>query len=186
LSYDRRYAPFTILGVETDVKQKYTVHANALEFETTLGGRIDRLDCKDGRIRVVDYKTGAALANVNAVENIFKPLKTEKHSDYYLQTLLYSTIVSDSIEKNPKSLPVAPALFYIQRSSKDDYNPMLSFKEGLIMDIKNSQETYMSLLSEVINEIFDSSVPFKSPTDESKCKKCAFAKLCGRQTGDKK
>ena len=97
------------------------------QFHTTLGGIIDRLDSitlPDGteRIRVVDYKTGSRRQkSLATVEAIFLQESLKDHSDYYLQTFLYSHIVS----LTAGGTPVSPALLFIQHAAADDYDPTL-------------------------------------------------------------
>lgn len=70
-----------------------------------LGGIVDRIDqpAHGKGLRVLDYKTGSpANPNFKAVEEIFDSNNIEKHSDYYLQTLLYAVIVAN--DKQPQSV----------------------------------------------------------------------------------
>jgi hypothetical protein len=67
-----------------------------------IGGIVDRIDLislPDGteRIRVVDYKTGSSrLKPLPDIASIFDPTYVKNHSDYYLQTILYSCLINDS------------------------------------------------------------------------------------------
>jgi CRISPR/Cas system-associated exonuclease Cas4 (RecB family) len=176
LSYDKNNTPFDIVDIEMSVKADLTIHSTK-EFRTTIGGRIDRLDCKDGRIRVIDYKTGTKVASANGVDDLF--ISNDKHTDYYLQTFLYSMIVSDDTKANPAELPVSPALLFIQHISKDDYDPTLKFGDELIADIKVYKDEYMEQLNKVITEIFDQSKPFNACDNSKTCSFCPYRKLCG-------
>src|SRR5207248_7345281 len=62
LDADAQYAPFEILGLEQELVSDYEPENSVpvpggLE-KLRLGGKVDRLDRKDGQIRIVDYKTG--------------------------------------------------------------------------------------------------------------------------------
>lgn len=176
LSYDRNNTPFDLIDIELSVKTDLAIHSTK-DFHTTIGGRIDRLDCKDGRIRVIDYKTGTKVASANYVSDFFVP--NEKHTDYYLQTFLYSMIVSGDQKANPAELPVSPALLFIQHISKDDYDPTLKFGEEPITDIRVYKDEYMEQLNQVITEIFDQSKPFTACDNSKICSFCPYSKLCG-------
>ena len=176
LSYDRNNTPFDLIDIELSVKTDLAIHSTK-DFHTTIGGRIDRLDCKNGRIRVIDYKTGTKVASANYVSDFFVP--NEKHTDYYLQTFLYSMIVSGDQKANPAELPVSPALLFIQHISKDDYDPTLKFGEEPITDIRVYKDEYMEQLNQVITEIFDQSKPFTACDNSKICSFCPYRKLCG-------
>ena len=186
LEIDQRLAPFTIIGLEVDVVGKLQIQMGDHSFSTRIGGRIDRLDSigadtSDERIRVIDYKTGSRrirpLADVDA---IFDPANIHNHSDYYLQTFLYSHLISVSPRFNPMQLPVSPALLFIQHTQGEDYDPTLLLGKEKILDIKDTKDLFRTRLLEKINEIFNPDIPFQ-PTDDSKiCRTCPYAQLCGK------
>ena len=186
LQIDMNLAPFTIRGLEGDVFKYIQVKNSQDTREIEVGGRIDRLDevtDQDGRrrIRVVDYKTGYnppnALADVDAV---FSRANQSKHSDYYLQAMLYSMIVSQSKEVNPNDLPVSPALLFIQRAGVEKYNPILKFNKEEIIDMKKYNEAFESHLINVVSEILNPEIPFSPTDDRETCHRCAFSTICGQ------
>lgn len=184
LTIDKQLESFNILGLEKPVMRSWTIEPIEGEpFTTTIGGTIDRLDSVmiegEERIRVVDYKTGGGNPEgISNVENIFDNTKIEKHSNYYLQTFLYGLIVSGSEEYNSQHKKVSPALFFVQRSSQESYDPTLKFGKESIADVKVWKMEFEERLKGVINEIFSPSIPFK-PTDEiSRCVNCPFKGLC--------
>ena len=185
LRIDRQLAPFDILGLEMPVKRQWTVEpaGGGKAFVTTLGGTIDRLDCVtehgERKIRVVDYKTGRArLEPMPDVEAIFGQEKIEKHSDYYLQTFLYSLIVRNDAGYNPQGLKVVPALFFVQQSSMESYNPVLKMGREVVADISQYSQELEERLQGVVNEIFSPDIPFKPTETTSRCTNCPFAEIC--------
>jgi RecB family exonuclease len=52
------YAPFTFVGTDNQVNEEISVQISEGTFQSRIGGYIDRLDSKDGTLRIVDYKTG--------------------------------------------------------------------------------------------------------------------------------
>ena len=186
LKTDMELAPFTIIGLEYDVKEDLCVG----EFTTTIGGRIDRLDqvtlmnkAHDGtspersqaeRIRVIDYKTGSRkLRPLTDVEAIFDPANIPNHSDYYLQTFIYANIVRHST-----SLPVSPALLFIQHAGAESYDPTLTFGNTPILDVAESEKLFSEHLHQTIEEIFNLSVPFTPTPNDDVCKTCPYFCLC--------
>ena len=175
LSIDRKIAPFTIEGLEADV----AMPLQTASMQTIVGGRIDRLDriVKDGReqIRVIDYKTGSHVPTPLAgVEAIFEQEQLKNHSDYYLQTFLYSIIVG----RGHKGTAVSPALLFIQHSGADDYSPVLKFGKEYIADVAPYEETFMEQLTETVDEMFATDTPFMPTTDRTRCTNCPYHMLC--------
>lgn len=180
LEIDMKLAPFTILGVEKEVKKDMSIG----NLNIKIGGRIDRLDIirddEGERIRVVDYKTGSYLPYpLKGVDEIFDPKKIQNHNDYYLQTFLYSLLVHDSQEYNTDDLPVSPALLYIQHSGVQNYDPTLCFGKEKIVNVASYRNSYMTNLLHVINKIFDKSDMFEPTNDENICSTCPYANMCG-------
>lgn len=180
LEVDMQLAPFTIIGLEKDV----IVPMSTGQFDTTIGGRIDRIDkitgAKGERIRVIDYKTGSReLKPLAGVEEIFAPQNNKSHNDYYLQTFIYANII-----RNKTETPVSPALLFIQQAGSEEYDPTLCFGKTRIYDVAESRESFMQLLQQKINEIFDPSNPFTPTDDERKCQYCPYITLCRHYSPD--
>jgi CRISPR/Cas system-associated exonuclease Cas4 (RecB family) len=183
---DIRLTPFTILGLEYDVKRN--IPFADLPYILSMGGRIDRLDLvgegtPEEHIRVVDYKTGSsrlkALADVDA---IFEPENIHEHSDYYLQTFIYADIVSKDYSSllipHSSSPRVTPALIFIQHAAADDYDPTLCFGQQKITDIADYSTHFNELLEAKVNEIFSKDIPFTPTKDLKTCQSCPYALLC--------
>lgn len=190
LVYDMKCAPIRIIRNEAKVSTTLSIDSkdidgNAVCLPIRIGGIIDRLDMvgneREGyRLRVVDYKTGFKEPDkMNNVSDIFDPKNIEKHSDYYLQTMLYSYIISDSDEYNADRRPVSAALMYVQKTRREDYTPVLSIGDSMVNDFNVFKEEYHHGLSELISDILNPALPF-SPTDTAKnCENCPFADMCG-------
>ena len=178
ITIDHRLAPFTILGLECDVKRQLTPSATYFQ-PSIIGGRIDRLDLitdgSDEYIRVVDYKTSNRRPKPIAdVEAIFLPENIREHSDYYLQTFVYADIIS----RQRPDHKVSPALVFIQHAGGDNYDPTLCFGSQPVRDIAQVSARFNELLEETITEMFSPDVPFQPTSDQRTCSTCPFAALC--------
>ena len=183
LQIDLQLAPFTIHALEYEVVHDWTIHQGDTSFTTTIGGSIDRLDAvttdQQERIRVIDYKTGGGKMNaLPDVESIFET--NDSHNGYYLQTLLYSSIVRQDQKLNTEQLPVSPALLFIQHSAAEDYDPTLFFGKERIIDVQPFIVPFTERLQKCIDEIFNAEVPFLPVEDQKTCRNCPYAQLCGR------
>lgn len=185
LEVDKQLAPFYIVGLEVDVAESLTVDlGNGKQFQTRIGGRIDRLDSVDsdgiGRIRVIDYKTGRDNKGVmNTVEDIFDTENLHKHNDYYLQTFIYSKIVRHDARLNPHGDAVSPALLFIQNATGDNYDPTLCLSKKPMTDIADVSNIIDTLLKAKVNEMFNAAEPFAPTPHTERCASCPYANLCG-------
>ena len=187
IEIDKRLAPFTIIDLECDVERDLSLQTSAISH-LKLGGRIDRLDqLSDGRIRVVDYKTGShRLKPLASVEDIFVPAKIHDHSDYYFQTFVYADIVSrkqaDILHQTSdiRHHAVSPALLFIQHAGAPNYDPTLCFGKDKILDIAEHSARFNELLEQKVNEIFSSEIPFTPTTDLKICRSCPYLQMCRR------
>ena len=188
LEIDGRLAPFKIEDIESSVYKNITIHTSSGNRTIDIGGRIDRLDqiydktTNTERIRVIDYKTGRCPSKkINSVEEVFEmPTVSEKHADYYLQTMLYASIIRHNKKANPRQLPVSPALLFIQQSSGDDYDPTITIGKDYVNDIADYEEDFTKRLTAIVAEIFEPDIPFNPTEDKSACEHCPYRKICGR------
>ena len=151
-----------------------------------IGGVVDRIDEVQHEggcaIRVVDYKTGRVpTQRVGDLEAIFSTQNiSARHTDYYLQAFLYSTIVRSSPEWNINRLPVSPALLFIQHASRDDYDPVLSLGKERVEDVEVYRSEFWERLHTLLNEIFNPRIPFTPTPDRRRCEHCSYRPLCER------
>ena len=169
LKIDSRLAPFTILGLENVVMKDINVKTAEGQLTTTIGGRIDRMDCvtcADGvrRIRVIDYKTGK---------------NNKKNDGYILQSFIYSLLVDESPMMNTDKLEVSPALLYIQHSAGKDFDPTVVYEKEKVTDVSKYREEFMNTVEQIIAEIFNPEQPFACTDDKTACTHCPYCNLCG-------
>ena len=169
LKIDSRLAPFTILGLENVVMKDINVKTAEGQLTTTIGGRIDRMDCvtcADGvrRIRVIDYKTGK---------------NNKKNDGYILQSFIYSLLVDESPIMNPEKLEVSPALLYIQHSAGKDFDPTVVYEKEKVTNVSKFREEFMNIVEQIIAEIFNPEQPFACTDDKTVCTHCPYSNLCG-------
>ena len=157
------------------------------QYNLTIGGIIDRLDILTDkqtgkpRIRVVDYKTGNQPSSpIKNIDEIFDPNNIRsKHSNYYLQAILYSLIVSRSKEWNPAGHPVSPALLFIKQAPANHYDPTLHIDKHPISDVTVYEEEFLTKLKHTLADIYSPDTPFTPTDDRKKCELCPYRMLCG-------
>lgn len=196
LRIDKANAPFDILALETDFYKEFSFEVNGIRRVIRLGGQVDRLDRVGRQVRVVDYKTGRPLtSSAPSVEEIFNPDYVDsKHTVYYLQSFLYSDIISRSREAQEACRiagdPVAPALLFIRQAKDETYNPILKVKDegqegkrkatfSEVNDIASVHEEFASGLGTLLANIFDEGKPFEPTVHKDRCETCVFKDICG-------
>ena len=176
LGHDLRYAPFTLVATELPVHEPITIQTSEGPVESTIGGYIDRLDSKEGTLRIVDYKTGGNADMPTCVKALFIPGK--ERSNYVFQTFLYAAIMSRKREEK-----IAPSLLYIHRAASDEYSPVICLKEPRkpevpVNDFSVYEKEFREELHQLLEEIFNKEVPFVQTEIKEKCAYCDFKALC--------
>ena len=204
LKIDQQLCPFSILAMEEEAKVytqlSFTIpsggalkggalvsSAPTKQYSLTIGGIIDRLDAVTDkqtgkrRIRVVDYKTGNKPSSaIKSIEEVFDPKNiASKHSNYFLQAILYSLIVSGSKEWNAANDPVSPALLFIKQAPANDYDPTLLIDKHPISDVTVYEEEFLTKLKETVADMYSPDAAFTPTDDRKKCELCPYRMLCG-------
>ena len=189
LEYDKKNCPITIVDVEKKIYDSITFDTDRGSRTLKIKGIIERLDIvknDDGHLqmRVVDYKTGSREpGNVKSVSDIFTPegANSNAHTDYYLQTLLYSRIIALPMQGAAQNgtYPVVPALLYPHRSKAENYDPVLKIGKEKITDIKALAEEYNDGFIRVLKDIYDYSRPFAATQNAEQCGRCFYKNICG-------
>ena len=204
LKIDQQLCPFSILAMEEEAKVytqlSFTIpsggalkggalvsNAPTKQYNLTIGGIIDRLDAVTDkqtgkrRIRVVDYKTGNKPSSaIKSIEEVFDPKNiASKHSNYFLQAILYSLIVSRSKEWNAANDAVSPALLFIKQAATNDYDPTLCIDKHPISDVTVYEEEFLTKLKETVADMYSPDAAFTPTDDRKKCELCPYRMLCG-------
>lgn len=178
LRNDLQHTPFEMVAMEKKVSEKITIQTALGPLTLRLGGTIDRMDAKEGTLRIVDYKTGGSPKIPANIEQLFTP--SETRPNYIFQTFLYAAIMS---RKQP--LMVAPALLYIHRAASESYSPVIEMGEPRkpkipVNNFAFFEDEFRERLQALLEEIFDEKEPFTQTEDIKKCAYCDFKAICKR------
>lgn len=163
LEHDRLCCPFTYIASEKDASAKFSVDGHSIYVH----GFIDRLDEKDGVMRVIDYKTGKEHSKSVPISQLFTP--EAKDSDHLRQTLLYCLMM-----ESETTSPLEPHIYYT--NSQDIDLPTLRDKS--YAEVK---EEFYSSLSALFREMLNPDIPIEARPDSnqhSHCTYCPFTSLC--------
>ena len=179
LRHDEQIAPFVIKELED--RDAYTplfsIEVEGREEQVRLMGIIDRVDIHQNKTRIVDYKTGKDQLRYGDFEGLFDE-EGKGQNKALLQTLFYTLVY----EKARNVSEVEPHLYTVK-----DFSLGTQFiektKEKLILRDENLaglKDQFALKLKEKLNELFDSSIPFRQTANTDNCKYCSFKGICQR------
>ncbi|MDO9154142.1 MAG: PD-(D/E)XK nuclease family protein, partial [Paludibacter sp.] len=176
LRTDKDYAPFKYLNSEERCKISFPIEAG----EVNLKGFIDRVDEKDERIRILDYKTGAGNLNFKSLSEVFEHNNHNKNK-FVLQTFLYGIFYK---EKAAGKI-ITPGIYFIRNVFNDGFSTTLNYKPDpktnlAVEDFVQFEDEFNIGLRACLNEIFDPEIPFFQTTNTSPCEYCLFTGICSR------
>ncbi len=185
LDYDLSRAPFELLGVEAGEKKGIVMDIALESYGLSVGlkGIIDRIERKDGVVRIVDYKTGRDDKSFDEIAKLFD--KNEKNrKKAVFQTFLYSLLYLNSSQV-VKEASVQASLFNIRDLFADDFTPLIQQKAPRgkgreVEDVRPFLSEFGDRLTALLEEIFDQDTPFAQTEDVKKCLYCPYRGICNR------
>lgn len=173
IAYDRKQAPFYIHALEYSLSVPFELPGTDISLR--LGGIIDRLDEKEGKVRILDYKSSGKAKSFKEIEDLFA--QNDRRASHIFQTFLYASVL---IKDQQGTQAVVPALLYLQEAGAEDYSPVIPYQKEEISDFRPMLESFDTSFSEKIKELFDNQVPFKQTEAVKNCLYCDFKDLCNR------
>ena len=185
LKFDQRYAPFKILGLEASTRDGYTidfpVKNSTGAFTVGIKGKTDRIDLKQGKVRVIDYKTGRDERDFESVESLIDR-DDKKRNKAVFQVFFYSYLFYKTSSENYDQ--IEPGLYNSRDLFDKEFSWQILHKTGAdqiqVTDFRKYEAEFQEVVSTVIHEIWDPSIDFSQVTDHSKCKFCPYKEICGR------
>ncbi|MEM9857313.1 MAG: PD-(D/E)XK nuclease family protein [Bacteroidota bacterium] len=170
LKLDEQYAPFEVVGVE----ERYSTEIPLQDDLTVaMGGLVDRIDKKDGLVRLIDYKTGSDKQKFRNVEELFLRKDRNKAA---LQTFAYTLM-----HKKENGERVVPIVF--NKNALFQNESSLFYHEDdkqQVKDVTLYLNEYREKLKETLHEIFVSDQSFDQTEYVKKCELCPYKEICGR------
>ncbi|MCU0403250.1 MAG: PD-(D/E)XK nuclease family protein [Chitinophagaceae bacterium] len=181
LEIDRGYVPFKVYHTEVSFQHHLQINTLDGKKRITLKGNIDRVDEKDGLVRMVDYKTGGDRIEFDSLDGLLM-VHGEKQNKGALQTLLYALMFSKTHPEYSRFEPALVVLRGMKKAGND--NVRLKDKSADIEVSADNIDNYLFQVEEgvkkVIEEIFDKEVSFNQTNDLRVCSYCDYKGICGR------
>ena len=174
LEKDEIASPFEIIGIEQKYSYDLPINLFGQWVKVGLKGIIDRIDRRNGIIRIIDYKTGKDESSFKDIPGLFDG-NDDKRNKAIFQTFFYALLF---IKNNPQYAdgPIISGLYNVKELYNPDFDPRIKLKinrkSSCIDDVVPFMGEYESYLSRLITEIYDPSMPFKHREDQDKCFFC--------------
>jgi RecB family exonuclease len=181
LDIDAKRVPFKVHHLEVTFKQELDLTVQGQPQRILLKGNIDRVDEKDGVVRMVDFKTGNDKIEFASVQELLTP-HGEKLNKGALQTLLYAYMFSKA---HPQYKHFEPALVVLRHTLKAGFDKVrLVDKAGGSEVTAENINDYLPTVAEglkvVLEELLDTHVPFDQTPHLTTCGYCDYKGICGR------
>lgn len=171
LKVDIKSTPFRYIGSEYRFNTTYKVNEQlAVNFK----GSIDRIDNIGDSVRIIDYKTGTGETKFKDIQQLFDSTK-DKRPYQILQVFVYGLFF---LMQNPDT-KLSPAVYYL-RSIFNDFDPKITMDKVPVIDLNSCLPEFKDKFDEVVEEIFNPSVPFTQTQNNKNCQWCSFKDLCNK------
>lgn len=175
--YDAAADSFAVISTERDVEYDFPFVADGRELKVRFKGFADRVDSlDDGKIRVVDYKTGAEHLTFDGLSQLFCGEAKQRLSNF-INTLLYAMMLRYEYGRD-----AVPALYYVRKMADEGYSPLIFDKSLERSGVPYSEYAaeFEEYVGATLREMFDPSVLFRQCDDADACNSCDFAAVCAR------
>lgn len=180
LEMDESYAPFEIKSLENDRDGDYSrllpVTVDQEVFEVSLKGIIDRVDRKDGTVRVIDYKSGKDTTEMKNLESVLDRDSAHRNKAGF-QTMYYAWLYASKYGSEDR---IIPGIFNIQELFVGDFDFRLKQNGRPVDDARPYLAEFEERFTNLLAEIYDRSQPFDQTENELKCVWCDFKGICER------
>jgi CRISPR/Cas system-associated exonuclease Cas4 (RecB family) len=175
LKVDMELTPFTLVSLEENYKTTLGIEVNGEKIKINVGGKIDRVDRINGKLRVLDYKTGYVKSkSFKAVDELFKSDVKDPKKEV-LQAMIYTWVLSELTQETD----FQPAIYSLRELFRDNFNPEISWYQHdfSFPDLKGD---FVAALKSLLTEIYSAENSFNQTPHIEHCKYCAYKTICQR------
>ncbi|MGM0622123.1 MAG: PD-(D/E)XK nuclease family protein, partial [Bacteroidota bacterium] len=176
LEIDKQQAPFQLVSLEGNYQTELEINLNEKNVPVVIGGKIDRVDKVNGKLRVIDYKTGNvdSLSFQNVDELFEKDL--EKPKKEILQALIYSKALNENLNEKTD---IQPAIYSLRKLFGEKFEPEIKFNKQPVV-FQEVEDEFTEHLKLLVSELFSDETTYYQTPHEKLCQYCPYAKICQR------
>ena len=154
---DRRF-----VSAEEEIVYKKNINARDISF----GGRIDRIDEKNKRLILYDYKTGGTEEEFKGIEGLFDGSKKDR-AKYLFQIMFYAWLLWEGQDINVE-------IMYVHSLKSKNY------ENKIYTYTAETHKEFDECMKKLIKNLFDTDETkvWKPQPKENICKYCDYQTLC--------
>ena len=171
---DIDYCPFKILSLEKEYSFPIQININNKIINVKTGGIIDRVDEKEGAVRVLDYKTGETEIKFKSIGELVNS-EAKKRPKAVFQTFVYAEAYR---YKNPSVNTIEPGIIKVKEILSDNYDTSIMYGKVQVRNYLNFSNDFLVELKTVVSDIFNIEGSFSQTEDEKKCSYCDYKNIC--------
>lgn len=177
---DEAYSPFKILELERFCSFTIPMSFSSQAVQVNIGGIIDRVDDKEGNIRIIDYKTGEPDKKFSSIESLFDSM-TRKRNKAALQTFIYSQFYAS---ERPEAIAIVPGLYFLKElfGGNWDYHLETGIRNKVqkITNYRDIAQEFEVQLYSLLANLFNKDLPFEQTANQDTCRLCPYNGMCHR------
>lgn len=177
LEMDKAYTPFVMEAVEQS-GVLYRIKINQSPGYAVVGGKIDRVDSKDGLLRIIDYKTGKDKLDFESVASLFA--RDGKRNKAAFQTLIYALLYQTNMNPAAINSRISPGLINRLNLFEEATEFGLRLAKAPVKDVKFLLLEFEDRLRKLLEEIFNPETVFDQTTVIETCRICPYKNICYR------
>lgn len=145
-----------IIVLHLEQSAETILHHPQLPFPVKIAGTVDRIETFNGKLRIIDYKSGK-VEKRNMVLDTWQGLTTELKNDKIIQVLAYAAMLGDEIGEDQITAGIVS--FKNMKSGFLPFNFKTGKEDNFTID-KATVAAYTQQLILLFTEIFDPAIPF--------------------------
>jgi hypothetical protein len=179
LPYDASQSGYRVESLEQKIDSDFAFSdVSGVPRSVIFEGRTDRVDMlDDGRIRIIDYKTGSVSLEFPGLGRLFTEFKPTYKA--IAQILLYAMMYHRDTGRD-----VLPAIYSMRQLNNPDFSPspvnVETTPHEAITSYIRIKEQFEELLATSLSALFDVATPFTQCKDVKTCEYCDFKQICRR------
>jgi hypothetical protein len=177
IELDMDYAPFVMEAIEQS-GVLYRIKINQPPGYAVVGGKIDRVDSKDGLLRIIDYKTGKDELNFESIASLFS--REGKRNKAAFQTLVYALLYKTNMSPAVINTRVVPGLINRMSLFENSFEFGLKIGKAAVNDVTFLLPEFEENLRTLLEEIFNPETKFDQTEVLETCRLCAYQNICYR------
>lgn len=158
---------FSVIDLEKELSQSIDIQGKTIKLK----GFADRIDRFNGKIRIIDYKTGKV--NKTDVKVGANQTELKLMSEKSIQLLVYKYLYLKENQLN--SVDIEPGIIGFQKLSNGIFSLDTSNNDEFKDDFMKTCESYFVRFFE---EVFNTKIPFSQTDKIQNCHFCDFRNIC--------